>query len=135
MPGTFLKDAFGISQAEKPWKVRLLFSKEVATYIKENGCGIRASNCASGRMGGLEIRLETSGRKELTRWILSWMPFVKVLAPRELRERITGRLRQGVGRQQLSGPRMTFSASTRLAIPHSPAAPPAVTIDHLVYIL
>ena len=28
----FFKDAFGISQADKPWKVRLLFAREVATY-------------------------------------------------------------------------------------------------------
>ena len=36
------------------------------------------------RDGALEFRLQTSSRKELTRWILSWMPHVKVLAPREL---------------------------------------------------
>lgn len=41
-------------------------------------------------------RLETSSRKELTRWILSWMPHVKVLAPRELKERVKTRLRQGL---------------------------------------
>jgi len=29
-----------------------------------------------------------SGRKELTRWVLSWMPHVRVLAPPELRERV-----------------------------------------------
>jgi hypothetical protein len=27
----FFKDAFGISQADKPWKMRLLFAREVAT--------------------------------------------------------------------------------------------------------
>ena len=32
---TFFKDAFGISQADQPWKVRLLFGREVATYIRE----------------------------------------------------------------------------------------------------
>jgi hypothetical protein len=31
----FFKDAFGISQADKPWKVRLLFAREVTTYIRE----------------------------------------------------------------------------------------------------
>ena len=31
----FFKDALGISQADKPWKVRLLFAREVATYIRE----------------------------------------------------------------------------------------------------
>jgi hypothetical protein len=35
------------------------------------------------RDGSLEMRLQTFGRKELTRWILSWMPHVKVVAPRE----------------------------------------------------
>ena len=31
----FFAGAFGISQAERPWKVRLVFSREVATYIGE----------------------------------------------------------------------------------------------------
>ena len=43
----------------------------------------------------MEILLEPSGRKELTRWILSWMANVKVLAPRQLKERVKHRLRQG----------------------------------------
>jgi hypothetical protein len=34
-PRTFFKNAFGISQADRPWKVRLLFAHEVATYIRE----------------------------------------------------------------------------------------------------
>ena len=46
--------------------------------------------------GTLELRLQTSSRKELTRWILSWMPHVRVLAPRQLRERVRERLRQGL---------------------------------------
>ncbi len=43
----------------------------------------------------LELRFETGSRKELTRWILSRVPHVKVLAPRELRERVRKRLRKG----------------------------------------
>jgi len=42
------------------------------------------------------MRLETYGRKELTRWILSWMPHVKVLAPLKLRDRVRERMRQGL---------------------------------------
>ena len=34
-PRAFFKAAFGISQAERPWKVRLVFAREVATYIGE----------------------------------------------------------------------------------------------------
>jgi predicted DNA-binding transcriptional regulator YafY len=48
------------------------------------------------RDGALELRLETASRKELTRWVLSWVPHVKVLSPRELRERVRERLRRGL---------------------------------------
>ena len=93
----FFKDAFGISQADKPWKVRLLFASEVATYIRERVW--HASQALRQRRdGALEFRLQTSSRKELTRWILSWMPHVKVLAPRQLRDRVRQRMRQGLAR-------------------------------------
>jgi len=95
----FFKDAFGISQAEKPWKVRLLLAKEVATYIRERGWH-SSQQVRERRDGGLELRLETSGRKELTRWILSGMPHVRVLAPRELRDRVRQRLRLGLAQSR-----------------------------------
>ena len=90
-----LKNGFGISQAEKPWRVRLLFAKEVATYIRER-VWHASQQLRERRDGRLELRLETSGRKELTRWILSWMPHVKVLAPRQLRERLKHRMTEGL---------------------------------------
>jgi predicted DNA-binding transcriptional regulator YafY len=93
----FFKDSFGISQAEKPWKVRLLFAQEVATYIRER-VWHASQEMQPRRDGSLEVRLETSGRKELTRWILSWMPHVRVLGPRELRERVRERMQQGLAR-------------------------------------
>ena len=34
------------------------------------------------------MRLETIGRKELDRWILSWIPDVKGLAPKSRHDRI-----------------------------------------------
>ena len=46
------------------------------------------------------MRLETTGRKELVRWILSWMPDVKVLAPKSLRDRIVEKLRDGLHAQE-----------------------------------
>ena len=92
---TFFKDAIGISQADKPWKVRLLFTSEVATYIRER-VWHKSQELRPRRDRSLELRLQTSSRKELTRWILSWMPHVKVLAPRQLRERVRQRMRQGL---------------------------------------
>ena len=93
----FFKDALGISQADKPWKVRLLFAREVATYIRER-VWHTSQALRQRRDGALELRLQTSSRKELTRWILSWMPHVKVLAPRQLRDRVRQRMRQGLDR-------------------------------------
>jgi predicted DNA-binding transcriptional regulator YafY len=93
----FFKDAFGISQAEKPWRVCLLFAKEVAVYVGERAWH-PSQHLRQRRDGSLEMRLETSGRKELTRWVLSWMPHVRVLAPGELRERVRERMRQGLAR-------------------------------------
>jgi proteasome accessory factor B len=93
----FFKDAFGISQADKPWKARLIFAREVATYIRER-VWHTSQALRQRRDGALELRLQTSSRKELTRWILSWMPHVQVLAPRQLRERVRQRMRQGLAR-------------------------------------
>jgi len=81
----YFKDAFGISQADKAWKVRLLFAKEVTTYVRER-VWHASQQLRQRRDGTLEFRLQTSSRKELTRWVLSWVPHVRVLAPRQLKE-------------------------------------------------
>ena len=39
------------------------------------------------RDGSLELRLETSIRKDLTRSVLSWVPYVRVWAPAQFRRR------------------------------------------------
>ncbi len=85
----------GISQADKPWAVRLRFDPEVATYMRER-VWHASQQWRKRRDGGVELHLQTSSRKELTRWILSWMPHVRVLAPRQLREQVRERLRQGL---------------------------------------
>jgi predicted DNA-binding transcriptional regulator YafY len=77
--------------------VCLVFGKEVAVYVGER-VWHPSQRLRQRRDGGLEMRLEISGRKELTRWILSWVPHVRVLAPRQLRERVQERMRQGLAR-------------------------------------
>ena len=56
----------------------------------------RSQQSRERRDGSLEMRLQTSGRKELTRWILSWMPHVKVVAPREPRQHLKLRKTQAL---------------------------------------
>ena len=53
--------------------------------------------CQDGRV---EMRMETTGRKELVRWVLSWMPDVRVLAPKSFRDRIMKKLRDGLRAQE-----------------------------------
>ncbi|HEV2391341.1 MAG TPA: WYL domain-containing protein [Verrucomicrobiae bacterium] len=65
-PEAFFKHALGISQAERPWNVRLLFAREVATYIRER-VWHPSQRMRERRDGSLELRLETSSRKELRR--------------------------------------------------------------------
>ena len=67
----------------------------MATYVRER-VWHPSQRLRERRDGSLEMRLATSGRKELTRWILSWMPHVRVLAPRKLRERVRQRMLQGL---------------------------------------
>ncbi len=56
----------------------------------------RSQRLRERRDGSLEMELKTSSRKELMRWILSWVPHVRVLAPRQLRDRLRARLKQGL---------------------------------------
>jgi|LSQX01.3.fsa_nt_gb proteasome accessory factor B len=98
-PETYARQAFGIVGGEEPIKVRLLFEPKLAVYITERQWHptqefrTRADGC-------VEMRMETTGRKELVRWVLSWMPDVKVLAPKSLRDRIVDKLRDGLRAQQ-----------------------------------
>jgi len=97
-PEIYARQAFGIVGGKEPIKVRLLFEPKLAVYITERqwhpSQEFRA--CADGRV---EMRLETTGRKELIRWVLSWMPDIKVLAPASLRARIAEKLQNGLRAQ------------------------------------
>ena len=81
-PETYARQAFGIVGGEEPIKVRLLFEPKLAVYITERQWH-PSQKFRARPEGRVEMRLETTGRKELVRWILSWMPDVKVLGPEE----------------------------------------------------
>ena len=80
-------------------KVRLLFEPKLAVYITEWQWHA-TQEFRTRRDGRVEMRLETTGRKELIRWVLSWMPDVKVLAPKSLRDRIAEKLQDGLRAQK-----------------------------------
>ncbi len=95
---TYAKQAFGIVGGEAPIKVRLLFEPKLAVCITERDWQ-PSQEIQTHAYGRVEMRLETTGRKELVRWILSWMPDVKVLEPESLRPRIVEKLRNGLQAQ------------------------------------
>lgn len=94
-PATYIRQAFGITGGEKTLKVQLLFEPKLAVYITERQWH-PTQKFKTRSDGKLEMRMETTGRKELIRWILSWMPDVKVLEPLSLRGRIVEKLQRGL---------------------------------------
>ncbi len=90
-----IERAFGIVGGQKSLRVRLLFSRGVAAYIKER-VWHPSQQMRLKKDGAVELVLTTTGRMELTRWILSWQPDCKVLAPESLRKHIQDKLRRGV---------------------------------------
>jgi len=96
-----IRAAFGITGGEKPFGVRLLFAPKVAAYIRER-VWHPDQKFLNKRDGGVELRFRTTGWKELVRWVLSWQPDVRVLAPKRLRERVAEKMREGLGRSRKS---------------------------------
>ena len=90
-----IKNAFGITRGDRPFNVRLLFASKIAAYIEER-VWHPSQKMKRRRDGSLEVQFETTGWKELVRWILSWQPDVTVLSPRRLRERIDLKMKQGL---------------------------------------
>ena len=85
-------------EGEKPIKVRLLFEPKLAVYITERQWH-PSQEFHMQRDGCVGMRFETTGRKQVVRWILSWMPDVKVLAPKSLRDRVREKLLDGLRSQ------------------------------------
>ena len=97
MPAPPCEAGLRIAGGEKPMKIRLLFEPKLAVYISERQW--HPSHTLKKRPDGrVELRMETTGRKELVRSVLSWMPDVRVLAPKSLRDRITLKLTDGLRR-------------------------------------
>jgi predicted DNA-binding transcriptional regulator YafY len=97
VPGDFLGAAFGITGGEKEIKVQLRFSPEVATYIAER-LWHPSQRIARRRDGSVDLHMKTRGWKELVRWVLSWQPDVKIIAPRALQQRVRAKLKTGLRR-------------------------------------
>jgi hypothetical protein len=71
-PETYARQAFGIVGGEEPIKVRFLFEPKLAVYITERQWH-PSQEFRTRADGRVEMRLETTGRKELVRALTaSW---------------------------------------------------------------
>ena len=93
------KSEGGIEGGKEPIKVRLLFEPKLAVCITERQWH-PTREFRKQRDGRVEIRMGTTGRKQLVRWVLSWMPDVKVLGPKSLHDRIRQNLQDGLRAQE-----------------------------------
>lgn len=92
----WVRERFGVTGGERRLQVRLRFSPRVAEYIRRR-IWHPSQQIMERRDGGLELRMTTTGWKEVVRWVLSWQPDVTVLAPKRLRERVEEKMREGLG--------------------------------------
>jgi proteasome accessory factor B len=101
-PTTRLRDAFGIASGEEPMQVKVCCAPKITTYIGERVWHPRqkVKRCAGGE---LELSFVTTGWKEVVRWVLSWQPDMKVLAPLRLRERVEEKMREALGEEDTGG--------------------------------
>ncbi|MCE9616019.1 MAG: WYL domain-containing protein [Lentisphaerae bacterium] len=103
IPNTFsardhVDKAFGVVGGAPLMRVRLYFTPGVSGYIRHR-IWHPSQRLRERRDGGVERAFETTGWKELVRWILSWQPDVQVLSPKALRERVRDKLRQALAQK------------------------------------
>ena len=72
-----------------------MFEPKLAVYITERQW--HPSQAFHMRLDGrVLMSFKTTGRKQVIRWVLSWMPDVKVLSPKSLRDRVCEKLEAGL---------------------------------------
>lgn len=91
----YLGPAYGMQQGGYTYDVHVRFSADQARWIREEQ--LHASQEIDEHEDGtLDVRLQTSGLQDLTRWILSYGAEVEVLTPPVLREHVATEARRMV---------------------------------------
>jgi proteasome accessory factor B len=98
----YFEGSFGVFTGSKRYRIRVRFDAVAGQLVSERTW--HSSQKLEPKPGGeLELSLEVSNLREVERWILSWGPRARVLAPPELVERVrklaveTARLYEGPG--------------------------------------
>ncbi len=91
-------EAFGLIDDGATQRVELQFDKEIAHLIRERIWHPR-QQLEKGADGGIVLRFEAAGDKEILAWIYSFIPFVRVLSPESLRQQFVDGLTRGLNYQ------------------------------------
>jgi predicted DNA-binding transcriptional regulator YafY len=95
---TYTASSFGVV-AEPAEPVRIQFTGQWASYVREREW--HASQVTRELAdGGLELRMEVGGTRELASWILSFGGGAEVMEPLKLREEVQSRLKAGLARYE-----------------------------------
>jgi predicted DNA-binding transcriptional regulator YafY len=96
-----LHRAFRVWRSDHVTKIRVWFAREVADEIRERKW--LAEQKLEDSDGGVVLSAEVAGLAEIERWVLSYGPAAKVLAPAELAASVAKKLREGAERYRVGG--------------------------------
>jgi predicted DNA-binding transcriptional regulator YafY len=96
-----LHKAFRVWRSEHVTKIRIWFAREIADEIHERKW--LADQKLEEASDGVVLSAEVAGLAEVERWILSYGPGAKVLAPGELAASVAKKLREGAERYRKAG--------------------------------
>jgi predicted DNA-binding transcriptional regulator YafY len=88
--------AFGLVD-ERPIDITVRFGADIAHLIRER-IWHPSQSVTEHADGSLTLNFSASGEKEILAWLYSYLPYVEVLAPDELRKTFLDGLRQGLDR-------------------------------------
>jgi predicted DNA-binding transcriptional regulator YafY len=100
----FLKNSFGVFNADGDHPVRLQFDRFGSQLVRER-IWHPSQTIQEKKGGGLELAMRISSLTEIESWILSWGEHVRVIAPPELRTCIGRRLRAAVAASTQTRPK------------------------------
>ncbi len=94
-PEEQMKKAFDIV-SDDPIDVKIRFSADQARYVKERKWAEK-QEMEDQEDGSVILSMQTSGRWDVKRWVMSWGASAEVLEPGFLREMVMEELRAGLG--------------------------------------
>lgn len=95
-PRELLDSAFNLTH-DDPLEVKIRFSADQARYIRERKWA-KEQSIIEQADGSIILEMNTSGRWEIKRWVLSFGGEAELLEPAELRKEIAEELRNSLAR-------------------------------------